>query len=262
MAIFRRKRNNKYTGNWIWRAVDGREVNLKTKDKVQARERAALAEAGEWPRDARKDAGRAAGNLAAADDGDGIGSGGDPAVDATLPDVAPTVDGPGSVAGPDPEAGEPSGASVSGGASAADLNAAAADVSDAAPLPSSGTDVPAGDIATEMGQELQREFFPNGVKGEGDFGAVMASLALSVEHELVATIQARRKPPRAVPELTADNVVFRVMACACRVLGRQWSGAISVNPWYVVAGVLCLYPVQLAMVSKVVELPKPQPEGA
>jgi hypothetical protein len=66
-SIFRRKRSGKYTGNWIVR-VDGRDVNLNTKDKNEARENARLALAGEWPRDADADSRSAAGNLADADD--------------------------------------------------------------------------------------------------------------------------------------------------------------------------------------------------
>jgi hypothetical protein len=67
MAILRRRRNGKFTGNWI-ACIDGKEVNLDTKDKVEARERAAAANIGEWPRNPDADARSVAAQVAAADD--------------------------------------------------------------------------------------------------------------------------------------------------------------------------------------------------
>lgn len=130
MAIYRRKRNGKFTGSWIWRAPDGTEVNLKTKDKVEARKRSELAEQGEWPRDAGKDARRAAGNLAAADEGPGAAIDAGPSDgESALPaaDESPTGEGPGVVA---ERAASDSESAPVAGATADDLNAAAGAAAD------------------------------------------------------------------------------------------------------------------------------------
>jgi hypothetical protein len=247
MAIFRRRRNGKFTGNWIAR-IDGKEVNLDTKDKLKARERAAAANIGEWPRNPDADARSVAAQVAAADD--------------SAPDVMPSEVAPKGL--PDQQCGEaaqgpkapeplPEGGSGAG-VSAADVAAAAAEAVGTDPSPSIG---PAAslDAAAEMGQELQREFFPAGIQ-QGDFGATMAALAMTLEYAVAERVANSRKTPKTIPEPDPQALMARVLACACRVLGRRWSGSLAVNPWVVVGVVLAAYPIQMALAAR--PLPPPQ----
>lgn len=253
--VRRRIKNKKEVGNCGINIKGRGWVNLGTKDYRLANKRAVLARQGRWPlpqvaEDAAEVAAKAehvpispteAELLEKELPGQQAPQGARPegaAPGLSRPDAAPVVP-PAEV---DPVAA---------------ARAAAADVDNAGILPATGETSEPADIAREMGKELQREFFPEGGEGGDDPGLVGASILFSLEHEVGQRIAARSKPPRSIPEPDKADVLVRVTACACRVLGRHYTGDIAIHPLYVLLAVALVgYPLQMALTARTEEQAK------
>jgi hypothetical protein len=203
-SIFRRKRSGKYTGNWIVR-VDGKDTNLGTKDKREASERARLAIAGEWPRDADADSRSAARNLAEDDD---------PAVEAPRAPAAPTAR-PVEAAPEPPAESEPESEDLPAAepASVGDLNAAAVDA-----------DAAFGEMADAAGVT------PEEMKGAiaelmSDAPQLVAGIHLAVQGILVQIgyyfVKGKRTKTALVPKPIGPEAPER------RILALGWKAALA-----------------------------------
>lgn len=258
MKLRRRKKNGHEVGNWFV-VVDGRWKNLETKDNRLARKRAALFLKGKWPEGQAEEAAADVVKRAEHIPDDGNLSGGEAALEPEAPEAPEVVPPPPAQDSPtDAGGGEDS-------PDPAEVAAAAGDAGEFEPagvLQEPGEAAPV-DLAVEMGKELQRELFPEGGTATTDPGKLGASILFSVEHALASKIAARAKPPRFIEEPTEDDFLFRVTACACRVLGRNYTGEIKIHPLYVLLGVAIIgYPMQLAFMARTEEQIKAEVEAA
>jgi hypothetical protein len=233
MAMIRRKRKGKFTGNWILTQAGEKDVNLGTKDARVARDRAALAKRGEWPRDPVTDQQAAAGEIAAAMSGEALG-GASEDVQEPLPSAPPVE------TGLPVEASKTSQGPVSANVSAEDVAAAAADVTDAEREMADAVGCSVDELRAEAAHAM--ECLPDAVAGAWLW---LQGNLLSVGH--FAIVGKKRKTRLLVPALASDDPSRKVLAVGAKLTLQQMNVNVTALPWWgvVLAGVAMTAAVQI-----------------
>lgn len=232
---FRRKRNGKFTGNWIVRLDGGPEVNLKTKNYKEAQDRAKLAAAGEWPRDPEADLRATSADVKAAMND----SAGD-AVLSSKPEPVTEKETPPLPLPSDANAPTVGAAPIS--ATADDLNAAAAGVVQDAE----------GEMAEAMGLSKD-EFQAEMAKLAENLPAATAGLYLKVQAFALrlgyAATKGKKNGKRLVVQpVPEDSMEHRVLVVGAKLTLQHLNIDVAAMPWWIVplAGIVLTSVHQLA----------------